>query len=195
MKGFERLAAQVPRLFTDRHALLMYGLVRWLGARSAVETGAWRGYASAFIAKAIEDNGGGVLWCLDDFSLGNTAAELHNNLQALGVAQTVKVLSGDSTKMERFPACEFAFIDGDHSFEGCKADVEKAIAAGALCVCLHDTASWWGPHDLVAEVRKQGADAWDVMEGAHDQGFAVLLRRMPKPPLAYTRDKYPLGRV
>lgn len=191
---FERLAARVPRLFTDRHALLMYGLVRWLGARSAVETGAWHGYTSAFIAKGIQDNGGGMLWCIDDFSLGNTAAELHNNLAELGVSQTVRVVSADSKRLERFPACEFAFLDGDHSLEGCAGDFNKAVAAGARCVCLHDTASWWGPRDFMERFRKE-AEGWDVLEGFHDQGFAVLLARGERPPVAYSQKDHPTGDI
>lgn len=206
--SFEIEAAKVCGIATDRHALLMHGLCRWLNVRHAVEVGPFQGKCSVWIARAIQENGGGLLTCIDDFSLGDSEAVLRANLAACGVEDTVSVLRADSQKLDAFPYCEFAFIDGDHSYDGCLSDVNKAIAAGARCIVLHDTVSWWGPRSLVdwfIEDEKlvglspvppdDERSPWQVIEANHDEGLAVFVRREPKPGARFTRETHPLGRV
>jgi len=196
--NFIEAAAQVPGLATERHAQLMYGLCRWLGVRKAVEVGAYKGKCSVWIARAIQDNGGGLLSIIDDFSLEpRTEAVLTASLEACGVSHTCEIVRADSQKLGAFPECEFAFIDGDHSLEGCKRDAEKARDAGARCIAFHDTHAWWGPRDFIAMVRKGkcawNTGNWDVLEANHDEGFSVLLRREPKPDVKYSQERCPDG--
>lgn len=190
---------RIPNLFTSRHAMLLYGLVGWLRPKIAVEIGAWNGHCTARIARALIENGdGGVLWAIDDFSLGNQATALHNNLAALGVANAVMISPGKSTEAVWPEQVDFAFIDGDHSTEGCLHDVRKAIELGATCVVIHDTYSWWGPREFAQWAETAHCDldqGWYRMEGMFDEGLLVLLKKEPRPDCTYTKDKYPDGIV
>lgn len=198
LTDFQSAAANVAGIATERHAHLMYGLCRWLGVRNAVEVGAYKGKCSVWIARAIQENGGGELRIIDDFSLSpETEAELNANLDACGVADVCTVLKSDSQALATFPRCDFAFIDGDHSFDGCLQDAIKAVNAGARCLAFHDTYSWWGPRDFIEEFRAGriglSPHAWDVIECNHDEGFAVLVRRTVKPDVKYSKERFPKG--
>jgi hypothetical protein len=198
LDGFEQAAAQIEGLATDRHALLLYGLCRWLNVRQAVEVGAYKGKCSVWMARAIQQNGGGQLSIIDDFSLSpQTESELRANLEACGVQDACVLIKADSQEMERFPDCELAFIDGDHSLDGCLADAAKAVMAGARCLVFHDTCSWWGPRGFIELLRggstAWNTDNWDVLEANHDEGLAVLLRRASQPAVTYSREQCPRG--
>ena len=173
----------------------MYGLVRWLRPEHCVEVGAFAGFSSMHIAQALKDNGAGHLWCIDDYSLGTSASQIHNNLVRIGCGDRVTLVSGDSRKVEWPKHVDFAFIDGDHSFDGCRLDCDDAIQRGAKCVCVHDTQGWWGPAEYLEVFREQSQGAWDVIEQCFDSGFAVLLRRDAKQPPFYTEKTHPLGHV
>lgn len=196
MNNLEQLTRDIGRLHTSRHAWLMYGLCKWLNVRSALEIGAWHGFCSVYIATAIKENGGGLLTIIDDFSLQNDCAALHNNLRIAGVSDMVEVISAPSdTITELKSPVEFAFIDGDHSLNGCVKDCNLAIEHGAHTLCIHDTVGWWGPRDYIEIMRDQGAGHWDVIEGYHDSGLAVLRKRQPKPEPIYSEAEYPAGCV
>ncbi len=195
MNTLDLATRNVERLWTDRHAWLMYGLVRWLQPRSVVEVGAWHGFCTMHLAQALKDSGGGQITVIDDFSLGNAASTLHNNLASIGCADMLTILSGKSAEVVWPKKVDFAFIDGDHSFEGCLHDCNKSIEAGAQCLCIHDTQGWWGPMDYVETFREQAKGTWDVIESNFDSGFAVLLKREPKTAPFYTEKDYPKGCV
>lgn len=196
-EDFELAASHIQSLGTDRHSLLMYGLCRWLNVTQAVEVGPCFGKCSVWIARAIQENGGGKLTVIDDFSLMPQAeGTLMQNIESCGVSDTIEVLKADSQKLERFPSCEFAFIDGDHSYEGCYQDVLKSMAAGARCVVLHDTNAWWGPREFIETVRGQGFQyECEVIEANHDEGLAVLMRREAKPGEKFSGEMFPAGRI
>lgn len=200
LTDFQQAAAKVDGIATERHAQLMYGLCKWLNVRAAVEVGAYKGKCSVWIARAVQENGGGQLSIIDDFSLSpETELELRANLEACGVQDVCVVMKEDSQQMERFPECQFAFIDGDHSLDGCLADAAKAVNAGARCLVFHDTYSWWGPRDFI-ELLRSGTtawslDNWDVLESNHDEGLAVLLRRTNKPAVKFPQERFPRGCV
>lgn len=184
----------IPRLFTDRHAKLMYGLCRWFNVRSAVEVGAFHGFCSIHIAQAIKENGGGKLTVIDNFSLQNDAAAIHNNFAKAGLADILEIRAGDSKSDSLWPfRTEFAFVDGDHSYNGCLNDCNQAIQRGARIVCIHDSVGWWGPRGYVEQFRKESGELWDVFEGNHDSGLAVLVKREVKPDPIYSEAEYPSG--
>jgi len=185
----------VERLWTTGHAWVMYGLVRSLKPASIVEVGAWAGFCTMHLAQACEDNGFGHVTVIDDYSLGKVASDIHNNLQSIGAAQRVTLLSGKSTEVKWPATVDFAFIDGDHSYEGCLHDCNQAIERGAKCVCVHDTVGWWGPRKYVETIRAQGKGVWDVIEFSYDSGFAVILRVEQKPEPMYSEKDFPQGHV
>jgi hypothetical protein len=195
---FERLVQQVPSHGTERHAQLLYGLVRWLNPATVVEVGACHGYTSCWLARALQDNREADpdrqergLIVIDDYSL-QPKAELAfwHNVGLTQVSDVVHVAKGNSREVEWPERVDFAYIDGDHSFEGCRFDVEKAIAQGARCIALHDTQSWWGPRRYVEEAFPEG---WTEISVAFDQGFTVMMKRPEKPPAYFTEEKYPTG--
>jgi len=185
----------VQRLHTTRHAWLMYGLVRWLHPQVIVEVGAWHGFCTMHLAQALEDNGFGEIHVIDDYSLGNAASEIHNNLAKVGLAQRLRLISGKSTEVKWPDKVDFAFIDGDHSFEGCEHDCAAAMVRGAKCICIHDTTGWWGPRDYIESVRTQTGHNWDLIDQNFDSGFAVMVLREEKPPVFYSEEAYPQGHV
>lgn len=198
--SFKEQANKIQGLNTGRHSEFIYGLIKWLGCQKAVEVGSYTGKCSVWIAKAVQENGGSEAWLIDDFSLNpETEQALLQNIANCGVAEVCRLVKADSQTLDKFPECDFAFIDGDHSLDGCLADCAKAAYAGARCIVVHDTHSWWGPREFIDILRegKEGwsMDTWDVLEAGHDDGLAVLLRRTVYPDVQYTREKYPRGRI
>lgn len=157
--------------------------------------GAWHGFTTMHLAQALKDNGGGEVTVIDDFSLGNSAAVIHNNLASIGCADMLRIVSGKSREVVWPDKVDFAFIDGDHSFEGCVYDCDQAISRGAECVCVHDSYGWWGPRLYTETMREQGEGVWDTFECGFDSGLAVFVKRPVLPPCVYTEKDYPQGHV
>lgn len=195
---FDHVVSGVPRLNTTTHAMLMYGMVRWLGARSVVETGTWGGYCALWLARALEDQGGeGTVTCIDDWSLdGADPTGLHNAASRCGLAHRIRLQTGDSADQALWPdRVDFAFVDAVHSLDAAKSDVESALNRGARAVCLHDTRDWWGPSELLQALRENFCGV-DSVESPHDAGLAILIprRELAAPPV-HTREDYPTGKV
>lgn len=187
-QDFERLALTIPHLHTQNHVHAMYGMIRWLRPIRVLEIGAYFGFSTIWIAKAMRDNGlrpESSLYVVDNFSLHDNGPEnITNALRLCGVQDVPHwIIREDSQKMAAFPQIELAVIDGDHSYEGCRADVTKAIAAGAECIMLHDTVNWWGPRQLIEE----GIPGFSSIEVDFDSGFGVLLKVPKKPEAIYTK--------
>jgi len=117
------------------------------GARQALEIGTYQGVSAARIAAALAP--GGVLYCVDPWV---ETEERRNNpcwsicqrhLRRSGVKNRIRILRGYSREMSsQMPdQLDFAFVDGDHSWEGIKTDwtiiSEKMLPGGV--VCLHDS--------------------------------------------------------
>jgi predicted O-methyltransferase YrrM len=190
----QAVAAKLPRLFTERHAWMLYGLVRWLRPETVVEVGSYHGFTALHLLQALEDNDRGQLFCIDDYSLADSTATIHNAAQECGLGHRLRLVSGNSREVEWPRRIDLAYIDGDHSLDGCLADCNKAIERGATCIAIHDTVSWWGPRDYVEMMREAGAGSWDVIEATHDEGLAVLMKRpTDKPAPTYSQEEFPSG--
>jgi predicted O-methyltransferase YrrM len=199
---FEQVVKQVPHHGTDRHAQLLYGLIRWLNPAIAVEVGACHGFSTCWIARALQDNqkeNPGALYpptlvVIDDYSLQPSAIHaLWYNLGQCQVGEMIALAQGNSREVEWPERVDFAYIDGDHSYEGCKHDVEKAISLGARCVAIHDTTSWWGPRRYVEEAFPEG---WGEISVAFDQGFTVMMKQPEKPEECFfSEEKFPEGHI
>jgi predicted O-methyltransferase YrrM len=117
------------------------------GARQALEIGTYQGVSAARIARALAP--GGLLYCVDPWP--ETGGRQNNpcwsicqrHLLRSGVKNRIRVLHGYSGEMAgQMPdQLDFAFVDGDHSWEGIKTDwtivSEKMLPGGV--VCLHDS--------------------------------------------------------
>jgi predicted O-methyltransferase YrrM len=115
-------------------------------ARQALEIGTYQGVSAARIARALAPDG--LLHCVDPWP-ENEAGEnpcwsiCQRHLRRSGVKNRIRLLRGYSREMaSQIPEkLDFAFVDGDHSWEGIKTDwtivSEKMLFGGV--VCLHDS--------------------------------------------------------
>lgn len=62
------------------------------------------------------------------------------------------------------PACRWAFIDGNHSAEGVKVDIEKALEAGCGGMLFHDTEPGAPPFELLGSGTDARAVVLEVLE-------------------------------
>lgn len=118
------------------------------GKMNALEIGTYMGVSANLIAKNIHQQG--VLYCVDPFisrknsqNPGLKMAE--RDLRINKTRNKVKFLIGFSTdpviQSGISNRIDFAFIDGDHSYEGLKNDwniVKQKVMSGGI-VCLRDT--------------------------------------------------------
>ena len=181
----------IPRAATTRHAHILYGLVRWLQPKVVVEVGSWFGYTAVWMARALQENGEGRLFCVDDFSLDYSSYEtLNRNLLMCGVMDVVTVVPSKSSEFE-WPKCDLAFIDGDHSYEGCWRHFLKAEASGASCIVIHDTTAWEGPRRVVEHPRY----GFGMIEDTFDEGLSILKRKGVKPAPRHPAEQKELTNV
>ncbi len=202
---FEAQAERIVRAGTTRHAKLLYGLVRWLRPKRIVEVGTWHGYTAVWMARALQENGAGELYCIDDFTLGcggdmldggGVLGILQDHISRCFVGEVISILPGHSSQVPWPEGVDLAYIDGDHSEAGCQLDINRAIEAGAQCIVFHDTVSWWGPRRCVERYRRFAEETgFDLIEGGFDEGLAVLMRPPEKGPETYTQEQFPTGAI
>lgn len=201
MIDFDKTVQTIPNLLTANHAHIVYGLIRWLRPSKVVEIGAYMGFTTCYIAKALKDNGINIntaLYVIDNFSLhGVTPAQIANALHFTGVNEVPTfILPLNSQTMREWPSMDMAIIDGDHSYEGCFNDFANCVSQGAYIVVIHDTVEWWGPRQFVeeltqAQISKDGfpeiMHGWTILEGYHDSGLTICIRSIDKPECRYKK--------
>lgn len=144
-----------PRIFNVLHALGLVSpfsdtredelkcLERWAkGRRTAVEIGTSMGVSAARLAAALASNG--RLYCVDPYPEGDPVKTIFlRHVDRRGVAGKVAHIGRNITGASaELPAeWDFAFVDGDHTYGGIKADwgvVRNRIAVGGIAA-FHDT--------------------------------------------------------
>ena len=113
-------------------AWLLYGLARSLKPEVCVEIGSARGKSACHVGLALRENGSGKLWAIDphrptewnDAESTDTYDAIRANVRALGLERWVEVVRADSSGAARewSRPIDLLFIDGDHSYDGVKAD-------------------------------------------------------------------------
>ena len=58
----------------------------------------------------------------------------------------------------------FAYLDGDHTYEGTLAQIDKATVAGVRTFCIHDYAQEGGGVNIVKAIQKRGLEVVQVVE-------------------------------
>src|ERR1700686_3995531 len=117
------------------------------GVRQALEIGTYQGVSAARIAGALAP--GGLLYCVDPWPETNKRPNnpcwsiFERHLRRTGVMDRIRILKGYSAEMAaQMPDhLDFAFVDGDHSWEGIQTDwaiVSRKMRPGGV-VCLHDS--------------------------------------------------------
>lgn len=113
----------------------------------AVEIGSYLGSSSCFIALARKKKPGGMLFCVDTWqndAMSEGAKDtfltfLENTQNFSDIIRPQRGKSAEVAAVWEGPV-DFLFIDGDHSYEGVRADVEAwfpKLSSGALVV-FHD---------------------------------------------------------
>jgi len=187
VRGFEDLSFMfssnqlnhgVASLQFDEAALL-YSLARDAESGPFAEIGRFKGGSTIVFASALPD--GVELWSYDlhvalrpDMPGAELDAELHDALARYGLDGKVHLVVADSRTVDP-PAepLELLFIDGDHSYEGARADFERwsAFVRPNGHLLFHDAVDTGGYGNvypgvarLVAEVERGGG--WARQPGA-----------------------------
>jgi predicted O-methyltransferase YrrM len=198
IEGFEDLAF----LFTSSQlnhgvaslrfdeAAFLYGLVRRLVAPRIVEIGRFKGGSTFITASAMSPGSSLVSYDLhvalrDDLQGPDLDRELEAALARYDLAENVRLVVGDSRSVELpEPGIDLLFIDGDHTYEGAAADLERwspLVRPGGHLV-LHDAVDTGGYGNVYAGVRRAVAEllARGDFESAAGAGtMAHLVRRTP----------------
>jgi predicted O-methyltransferase YrrM len=183
--GFEDLAFMfssnqlnhgVASLQFDEAALL-YRLARNVDTGPIAEIGRFKGGSTVVFATALP--AGAELWSYDlhvalrpDMSGEQLDAELDDALRRLRVRDKVHLLVGDSRTIDPPPApLELLFVDGDHSYEGAKADFERwgAFVRPDGHLLFHDAVDTGGYGNVYPGVSRAVAEVgagWKRMPGA-----------------------------
>ena len=113
-------------------AWLLYGLARSLKPKVCVEIGSARGKSACAVGLALRRNGGGKLYAIDPHRITNwndtnsvdSLAIITENLRKAGVTEQVEIVRQTSGAAAKGwdNKIDLIFIDGDHSYEGVKAD-------------------------------------------------------------------------
>jgi predicted O-methyltransferase YrrM len=185
VRGFEDLAFLfssnqlnhgVASLQIDEAALL-YRLARDIERGPVAEIGRFKGGSTFIFASALPD--GVELWSYDfhvalrpDMPGAQLDAELRSALERYELDGKVHLLVADSRTADPPPEpLELLFIDGDHSYEGAKADFERwsAFVAPGGHVLFHDavdTGGYGNVYPGVARVVGEIGPGWERRPGA-----------------------------
>lgn len=193
MSFFETVEAQFKDWHYD-HPRILYSLIRSLRPRVCVEVGTYRGYAACYMARALQENNSGHLFCIDNFSLTDFVAKYGDpkkhwaeNLQACGVYSWATLLQGDSDKVDWPEHVDFAYIDGWHSYDAARHDFNQCAQRGAQCICLDDTINCAGPRLLMNEM-KAVSSTWSVLDIPSDNGLSICMRKQKVRDVTFSQE-------
>jgi predicted O-methyltransferase YrrM len=185
VRGFEDLAFLfssnqlnhgVASLQIDEAALL-YRLGRDATSGPIAEIGRFKGGSTFVFASAMPD--GVELWSYDfhvalrpDMPGERLDAELSAALERYGLASKVHLLVADSRTADPPPApVEVLFVDGDHSYDGAKADFERwsAFVRPGGHLLFHDavdTGGYGNHYPGVVRLMSEIGAGWDRQSDA-----------------------------
>lgn len=185
----------VEARFHDWHgdgARILYSLIRWFRPETVVEVGCYRGYSACYMARALQENGSGHLYCIDDFSQTDHAAQygdprqhMEGNLEACGVRDAVTIIEGRSDAVEWPDRVDFCFVDGWHGYEACRRDTERAMRTAHIVV-IDDVVSTIGPRKVMDEAR--WFVGWDMVCLPQGCGLMLLCRQTPLPKVRFEQE-------
>lgn len=178
---FKKVADAIP--YQYRHPHFLYALVKWLRPKSVVEIGTHLGMSAVWMARGIQENGEGVLTCIDNFCWAREEQELawRRNVVACGVHGTVRLVVGRSQEVAWPATVDMAYIDGNHTYEVCKHDYNKACDLGASCIIFNDTATCDGVQRLTNQLKSFTDHHWHFLEVNFDAGLLVCIKREFRP--------------
>ena len=139
---------------------LCYQVARMIGARRVFELGSGFGYSTAFFARAVEENGGGVVhhvvW---DEALSTQA---RTQLDAMGYGGLITYHAGEAIETLRSQDGPFDLIFNDidkHAYPASLPVIEARLRAGGVLIV--DNMLWSG---RIFDARDASADTNGVRE-------------------------------
>jgi predicted O-methyltransferase YrrM len=142
LAGAETQTTEAERACLGRHAM---------GRSRAAEVGVWHGVTTRMLAGFVAP--GGVLYAIDPYPAGRLGVNFQRRIarrEVAGVNRSVRVewlrmtgVEAAGRLAEGRESVDFVFIDGDHSYDGLRADWEAwspLVAPGGV-VGLHDSRS------------------------------------------------------
>ena len=140
-------AAHLVRPYSQTVEVELAALQRHAGGRRrALEIGTFQGVSAERILRGMAADG--VVYCVDPWLEANGRPNpclriCERHFRRTRAAARIRILRGESHEVAHLMPDEvdFAFIDGDHSYEGLQTDwatVSPRVAPGGI-VCLHDT--------------------------------------------------------
>jgi predicted O-methyltransferase YrrM len=155
------------------------------GYQAIVELGVFQGRTALLMAWGARQGGGAHVWGIDAWEMqNNTYGEpfksvgsrnwARYNINAVGYANDVTLVHGfslDAAMQWEGPKVGLLFIDADHSYEGCRADVlawAPHLAEGAIiAVDDYGHPDWPGVQEAIDALVSEGVlDPIEIFHGA-----------------------------
>jgi SAM-dependent methyltransferase len=190
LSGFEDLAFLFSSnqlnhgiaLLTLDEASQLFRLAR--EARTIAEIGRFKGGSTLLLATAMPPDG--ELWSYDlhvklpgAVDGDDLDRELTDTLVRYGLVGRVHLVVGDSRSAEPPPRpCDLVFVDGDHSYDGTRADYlawkDRLVPGGHLV--FHDFAGATPHEGVIRAVAEVDEDVFERLPGS---GSLAVFRRRP----------------
>ena len=185
---FEALRNTVHGIGTRRHVELVEGVIRWARPRHVVEIGAFQGFVSCSIVRALQDvqavAGGdlGRLTVVDNFFDYNQPPPkaFRNHLSRFGSNWELQIATSETMRVKEV---DMAVIDANHTYEWCKKDALASIEAGAWILMFHDSQEFEGVRMVVDEL--EANPRWGVVRLPFDAGWTLAIENFETPPPIY----------
>lgn len=179
----ERLAAigeTIPGMLSEESGKFLYALCYMQQLEGdVVEIGSWQGYSTSFLARAVLDSGNGRMFAIDHFrgnvgkesfyvaekpDLSDLRQKFQENMLRLGLADVVSMLAMPNREAaeqlrQNAVRIRFLFIDGDHTREGVRRDVElffPFLMKGSIVVFDDCSPSAPGVIEVIDELLRDG---------------------------------------
>lgn len=163
----------------------LYWLAKhWPGVGRTVEVGSFKGRSTCWLATASRDGDREKVVAVDHFrgsaenqaggshedadivASGSTLGTMRATLERFGLTEWVDILVGSSADVSRgwSQPIRLLFIDGDHSYDGAKADFVawSPFVVPYGLVVFHDVRTWPGVTKLFEELRSRETE-WRVV--------------------------------
>lgn len=191
--------AENPDSYSIEHGELFYSLIKLIKAKTIVEIGVDWGSTTRYLCEAAKSTGG-IVHGYDEWgdygpnlswhhqgSLEQVDFLMKNNGFNNYFLHKVNTFSTEFKELfnKNHKEIDFAFIDGDHSYEGIKSDFEIVYPKLSYCgiIAFHDTLIVDGCREFILDLRSKYNDGtFDVVDFPFGNlsrrvGISVLVKR------------------